>query len=55
MSNPPGKKRYEKPRLAQVKLNVERNVLQGCRGEFQNVTGTDPLLCSDGVQCLKIA
>jgi hypothetical protein len=45
MSNPPGKKRYEKPKLTRVKLSVERSVLQGCRGEWQNITGEDPTEC----------
>ncbi len=53
MSNPPGKKRYEKPTLTQVKLSVERTVLQGCRADFPNVTGASPELCS-ALVCYKV-
>jgi hypothetical protein len=47
------RKRYEKPSVTRVRLSVEHNVLQGCRGGFPNVTGADPTLCWVNQFCLK--
>jgi hypothetical protein len=53
MSEPSGKKRYEKPTLTQVKLSVGRTVLQGCHGDFQNITGAGYDECYLAELCQK--
>ena len=47
------KKPYDKPQVTRVRLVTEENVLQGCRGEFPNKTGEDPVFCYSLSLCEK--
>jgi hypothetical protein len=47
------KKRYEKPSVTRVKLDLEHSVLQACNSNLPNLTGADPVLCWASGLCIK--
>jgi hypothetical protein len=48
------KKPYEKPLVTRVRLSVEHNVLQGCRGGYSNMSGPwDNFECFELLVCEK--
>ena len=47
------KKRYEKPSVTAVRLQVEHSVLQGCHSNLPNMTGYDYEACWIEMWCLK--
>jgi len=53
MTNPDRRKKYEKPSVTRVRLQVEHPVLQACNGYLPNRTGEDPAECWELQFCMK--
>lgn len=48
------RKKYEKPSVTRVRLQVEHSVLQGCNTDLPNMTGYGPEACwYPNEYCLK--